>query len=161
MVLFSRRLVVRSLIALTVLVILSSVADAGPRQRRSMRYSQETIRPQQGSYSTATTDSGSDALNEVNSARAQRGLPPFIHDPNLASAAEVCAGLRAQYLLAGHTANDFAALPFGVSASAAGCGALDPSWGWGTCCTFDNYRYAGAAVVVGRDGRRFMHLFVR
>lgn len=102
-----------------------------------------------------------EALAEVNAARAQRGLPPFAHDEELYLAACRCAELRAQYRIAGHTANDFAALRPGNYAAAAGCGALEWSWGWGTCCTYENYRFAGAAYVVGADGKRYMHLFVR
>jgi hypothetical protein len=30
-----------------------------------------------------------------------------------------------------------------------------------SCCVYENYTYAGAAWVSGRDGRRYMHLFVR
>lgn len=160
------RLILTILAALTV----ASIAEAGPRQRRSMSYqstTQTTVTPT-GTYSTFSEKttvrgdwSGVDALAEVNAARAARGLPPFLHDPALTSAAQVCASIRAAHRIAGHTANDFAALPPGVSAAAAGCGALDSSWGWATCCTYDRYTYAGAAVVVGADGRRFMHLFVR
>ena len=68
---------------------------------------------------------------------------------------------RANVLCSGHTASDFAGLPAGTSAAAGGCGALEPSWGWGTCCTFDNHMYAGAAIAYGRDGKRYMQIFVR
>ncbi len=33
--------------------------------------------------------------------------------------------------------------------------------GFGACCSYENWNYAGAAAVIGRDGRRYMHLFVR
>jgi hypothetical protein len=105
-----------------------------------------------------------DALDEVNAARAARGLPPFARDPNLTAAAEAAANHRAQYRIAGHVPGgmgDFGFLPPGTTADAAGCGALEPSWGWGTCCTYENYQFAGAAVTWGADGRRYMHLFVR
>lgn len=102
-----------------------------------------------------------EALQEVNAARARRGLRPFQPDPLLAEAARRCAEVRASRRIAGHLSSDFAYLPSGASARAAGCGALEPSWGWGTCCTYDNYTYAGAAWVMGTDGRRYMHLFVR
>lgn len=102
-----------------------------------------------------------EALDEVNAVRAKRGLKPFIYDENLYRAAAGCADFRAERLIAGHTSNDFAALPAGASATAAGCAAWEPSWGWGACCTYDNYTYAGAAYTVGRDGRRYMHIFVR
>lgn len=102
-----------------------------------------------------------DALEEVNAARAKRGLRPFVPDPLLNQAARACARLRATNRIEGHLASDFAYLPSGATATSAGCGALEPSWGWGTCCTYDNYTYAGAAWVMGADGRRYMHLFVR
>ena len=102
-----------------------------------------------------------DALSEVNAERAKRGLRPFLPDPLLNDAARSCAKLRAARLIEGHLDSDFHYLPAGASAVAAGCGALEPSWGWGTCCTYDNYTYAGAAWVMGRDGKRYMHLFVR
>src|SRR5262245_26779899 len=102
-----------------------------------------------------------DALDEVNAVRVARGLHPFAKDDNLTRAAAGCAEFRAERLMAGHTANDFAAVPAGSFASAAGCAAWDPGMGWGACCTYDNYTYAGAAYMTGRDGRRYMHLFVR
>jgi hypothetical protein len=156
----------RWILIFVLFVVFIAEATAGPRSRTRLNYQALTtpVYPSHSITETATTKSRvtvDDALAEVNAARAARGLPPFAHDEGLAQAARACANLRAQYLVAGHTANDFAALPAGTTASAAGCGALEPSWGWRSCCTFDNYRYAGAAVVMGRDGRRFMHLFVR
>ena len=115
---------------------------------------------QSGSNGTATI-TGDDALGEVNAARAKRGLRPFLPDPSLEQAARACAKIRSANRIAGHLSNDFAHLPPGASATSAGCGALEPSWGWGTCCTYENYTYAGAAWVMGADGRRYMHLFVR
>lgn len=102
-----------------------------------------------------------DALDEVNAERASRGLRPFIKDPLLTQAALACAKERAARHIHGHLARDFDHLPPGGQASAAGCGALEDFWGWGTCCTYDSYTYAGAAWVRGSDGRRYMHLFVR
>lgn len=102
-----------------------------------------------------------DALEEVNAARVKRGLAPFVHDPKLNEAAKACAKIRATSFIEAHLANDFAYLPAGATATSAGCGALEPSWGWGTCCTYDNYTHAGAAWVMGADGKRYMHLFVR
>jgi len=102
-----------------------------------------------------------DALEEVNKARAKAGLQPFKKDAELTKAAKACAEVRAASHIAGHLKSDFAYLPAGATAKAAGCGALEPSWGWGTCCTYDGYGTAGAAWVLGSDGKRYMHLFVK
>jgi hypothetical protein len=99
-----------------------------------------------------------DGLDEVNAKRAARGLRPYLRDPGLTQAAMACAQYRATYGIFGHTSNDFA---FGGGAASTGCAAYPPSYGWMSCCTYDNYTYAGAAYVTGRDGRRYMHLFVR
>jgi hypothetical protein len=104
----------------------------------------------------------SSALDEVNATRAQRGLRPFLPDPQLDQAAQACAQARASRLCSGHLPEgDFRYLPPGANAAAAGCAAWTPDWGWGACCTYDNYTFAGAGVVMGGDGRRYMHLFVR
>jgi hypothetical protein len=112
-------------------------------------------------YMSGPSWAGEDALDEVNAARAARGLRPFVKDDGLTAGAINVADFRAARLMAGHTSNDFAGLPEGYTASAAGCAAWEPSMGWGACCTYENYRYAGAAWAIGRDGRRYMHLFVR
>lgn len=108
-----------------------------------------------------TVASAQQVLDEVNATRATRGLPPFILDEDLTRGAMACAVFRAQHRLDGHTANDFGFLPPGAHASAAGCAAWPVGSGWGSCCTYDNYHFAGAAFCVGPDGRRYMHLFVR
>lgn len=102
-----------------------------------------------------------DALDEVNALRLARGLPAYEYDEDLAQAALACALTRAEYLCPGHTQNDFAALPAGSWAQAAGCAAWPVGYGWGSCCSYERYRYAGAAAVIGRDRRRYMHIFVR
>lgn len=102
-----------------------------------------------------------DALDEVNAKRAARGLRPFVRDDSLTQGALACAAARARMRLFGHTNNDFSYLPSGARASAAGCAAYEPSYGWMSCCTYDSYTYAGAAYVYGSDGKRYMHLFVR
>jgi len=104
---------------------------------------------------------GIEALDEVNATRAKRGLPPFQYDEGLTKGAQACAQFRADRLIQGHTSNDFGFLPTGAHAPSAGCAAWEPSLGWGACCTYDRYTYAGAAYAMGRDGRRYMHLFVR
>jgi hypothetical protein len=101
------------------------------------------------------------ALEEVNATRAARGLRPYTEDANLTVAAMAAADYRASYRIAGHTSNDFAFLPAGCFCPAAGCAAWEPSWGWGSCCTYESWTYAGAAYAVGSDGRRYMHLYVR
>jgi uncharacterized protein YkwD len=109
----------------------------------------------------AADGSGGDGLDEVNAKRAARGLRPFIRDEGLTQAARACASYRAQYSMFGHTSNDFAFVPSGSSASSAGCAAYPASYGWMSCCTYEGYTYGGAAWVTGRDGKRYMHLFVR
>lgn len=110
--------------------------------------------------SLASSFAAEDAIEEVNALRTSRGLPAFERVECLTVAAKACADYRAEKRMAGHTRNDFAYLPKGCSASAAGCAAWHPRDGWGSCCTYDRYRYAGAAWAMGRDGRRYMHLFV-
>lgn len=109
----------------------------------------------------AAHNGSDDALAEVNEYRAKRGLAPFKHDAALTEAALKAAKQRASRGIHGHLPeSDFTCLPAGAHADAAGCGALDDSWGWGTCCMDENYAYAGAAWIRGSDGRRYMHLFV-
>lgn len=108
--------------------------------------------------------SGDDALPRVNADRAARGLPPFRPDPGLQAAAESAARYRATFRIAGHVGGgmgDFAFLPPGTQCDAAGCGALEPSWGFQACCKWDSYSHAGAATVAGADGRAYHHIFVR
>lgn len=111
--------------------------------------------------SETTITTGEDALDQVNAARARRGLRPYIRDENLFRGALSCARARAANLIRGHTQNDFAYLPPGTSARAGGAGGLEPSWGFQACTVFDNYTYAGAAWVRGRDGRMYSQIFVR
>jgi uncharacterized protein YkwD len=109
----------------------------------------------------ATDGSAGDGLDEVNALRMSRGLRPFVRDEGLTQAARACAAFRAANGLFGHTGNDFAFVPPGTWASSAGCAAYPASYGWMSCCVYENHTYAGAAWVTGRDGRRYMHLFVR
>lgn len=111
-----------------------------------------------------------EALAEVNAARARRGLPAFIRDEGLTAGAMQCAKIRAAGRVKGHLGwngcpiqySDFACMPLGYPRPrATGAGALAPSWGWVTCATYDRYTYGGAAYVTGRDGLRYMSLFVR
>src|SRR5205823_1227923 len=97
--------------------------------------------------------SAQQVLDEVNAARAQRGLPPYTLDEGLARGATACAIYRARHGMDGHTPNDFGFLPPGASARAGGCAAWPVGTGWGSCCTYDTYQYAGAGYCVGPDGR--------
>lgn len=168
----------RMLLSVALVSLCAAVADAGPFRRRAVSTTATyessartatsvcangvcvTIASETATRQTVTVGSTS-ALDEVNAKRAARGLKPYIFDPLLTIAAERAASERASRLVRGHLANDFVYLPAGATANAAGCGALEPSWGWGACCTFENWTYAGAAAVPGRDGRIYYHLFVR
>lgn len=110
---------------------------------------------------SAQPAAGDDALDEVNALRAARGLRPFLRDDALTAGARACAAARAARLQFGHTANDFAFLPPGAAASAAGCAAYPAGYGWMSCCVYESATYGGAAWVTGADGRRYMQLFVR
>lgn len=129
-------------------------------QTSTVQYQQYSPTSQTQAYAVPGTGS-QDALAEVNAERARRGLRPFQPDPLLNQAAQTCAQIRASRRIAGHLPNDFSYLPAGATATSAGCGAMEPSWGWGTCCAYENYTYAGAAWAMGSDGKRYMHLFVR
>lgn len=106
-----------------------------------------------------------DALQEVNDLRKARGLPPFQPDAKLTEAALACARERAARGIHGHLPeSDFKHLSSSVSTNgvAAGCAALEPSWGWQSCCWDDvGPTHAGAAYVMGADGLRYNHIFVR
>jgi uncharacterized protein YkwD len=181
----------RLLLTALSLTVLATVAEAGPFRRRAQpayqpayQYPTYTQSPSTataaGEYVTnytpaAVPDSAStssdavspvsltagDGLDEVNAKRAASGLRPFIYDEGLTQAARACAAFRAEYGMFGHTSNDFAFVPAGSAASSAGCAAYPAGFGWMSCCVYDGYTYAGAAWVTGRDGRRYMHLFVR
>src|SRR6266566_4553147 len=97
----------------------------------------------------ASAAAGENALSEVNATRAARGLRPYVEDSSLTAAATAAAEFRAARRIAGHTSNDFGFVPAGAWARAAGCAAWEPSWGWGACCTYESWTYAGAAYSVG------------
>lgn len=182
----------RCLFPIAALLVLALDAQAGPIrnwiqsrhqnrhtcQYESSSYQSQTVATPTGYTTTTATEStkttvtttdkeSNDALDEVNRHRAAHGLRPFLPDPGLIRGAMAAAAYRAANRIAGHTANDFAFLPPGTSASAAGCGAWEAGTvttqghTWGTCCTFENFTYAGAAWVLGSDGKRYMHLMVR
>jgi len=105
--------------------------------------------------------SADDALETLNRQRASRGLRPYVRDEGLSLGADSAAAYRAKYCIEGHTNNDFQFLPQGSRASAAGCAAWHWSGEFGACACYENYTYAGAAWYTGKDGRVYMHLFVR
>jgi len=110
---------------------------------------------------TQTVTQTTTATETVNALRVSRGLRPFIVDVRLEEAAKNCATYRARYRIRGHTANDFQFVPPGARADSGGCAAWEPGFGWGSCCTFDQYTHGGAAWAIGDDGLRYMQLFVR
>lgn len=161
-----RKLILTSIITLIAFSSVSASDRAKLRGRSAWAWAScQTCSPAEPTVlkpaTTVAKSEALDALAEVNAERQKRGLPPFKHDPLLTQAAQEAARQRASRGISGHLASDFDCLPAGAHADAAGCGALDDSWGWGTCCTYDNYTHAGAAWVRGSDGRRYMHLFVR
>src|SRR5262245_3591146 len=148
------------------LVIVPVVVPVIVRPAPAVKPQAEPIPKPQAGVSAAVAGAGEpqSALGEVNAARAARGLPPFVEDAGLTTAATGAARYRAANRLAGHVPGpmgDFQFLPAGSWAWAAGCAAWEPVWGWGSCCTYEPWRYAGAAAAVGGDGLRYMHLFVR
>lgn len=172
----------RSLIALVALAAVALDSEAAPGRRRTQptyqyqpaRYYQPAPAPAPVTYTANYTPADptavsivaasgveGDGLDEVNAQRAARGLRPFVRDEALTQAARGCAAFRAQHRLFGHTSNDFAFVPAGAVARSAGCAAYPASYGWMSCCVYDNYTYGGAAYVTGADGKRYMHLFVR
>ncbi len=179
------------LIAVCLALVVVGSVDAGPLRRRtavqqptyspsvssystmsaaSSTYTDGSITTTSSSSSESSTviiggEAGAvEALGEVNAKRAARGLRPLIMDPNLTIAAQRTASFRARNLLFGHVtggSGDFGFLPPGTNAASAGCAAYPESYGWLSCCTYEGYTYGGAAWALGRDGKRYMHLFVR
>lgn len=152
---------------LALLALALALPTAGARPRRTVTRNHKTTwtTPQGPVTQERTTVRGPvgsiNSINEVNAKRAARGLPAFVPDPMLTAAAQAAAQFRADNLIEGHTSNDFAFLPPGAIAHAAGCSAVGSEWGFLSCCQWETWRYAGAASVVGRDGRVYHHLFVR
>lgn len=168
-----RRTLLRIILTVLAVTLFAADAQSGPlrNRRSSTRHtaSSYTVSDASGtrtwaSESTTTRGPAVDALSEVNAARARRGLPPYLRDPALTQAAQSAATYRARYRIAGHVSGgmgDFQFLPPGSTAGAAGCAALDPSWGFQACCQWERWTYAGAATVRGSDGRLYHHLFVK
>lgn len=157
-------------LALTVFGLASAAVAQCPRcgqfhppyDRQPVRNTMHAAASVAGSAVRAAMGVADEALAEVNARRARKGIYPYRYDSLLAQGALECARYRAQHRIQGHTNNDFAFLPPGANARAGGCAAWEPSWGWGSCCSEDRgYTYAGAAWVMGSDGKRYMQLFVR
>ncbi len=97
-----------------------------------------------------------DAMDEVNEWRRRSGLPQFVEDPQMTKFAEMKARYRAERNLRnGHQG------PTAPAGWHEGTGEATPTWGWLTCEMESDFKYAGAAMCVGRDGTRFMVLVCR
>lgn len=179
----------KKIVALTVLLVLCAAADARGRRRHrtygthytqsSTPYvaSQAVVQPKTASVAPQVCPNcpkvieylpakryHADVLEEVNANRASRGLRPYIRDEGLVLAARGAAEYRARLRIRGHVMEgrgDFGFLPVGTTAAAAGCGALEPSWGFQACAVYDDFTYAVAATVKGEDGLLYHQLFVR
>lgn len=102
-----------------------------------------------------------DVLRELNEQRAERGLPPYIWDADLTLAAASASEYRASRLMFGHC-DDFAHLPQGATAEAAGCAAYPASYGFMACACYEAGSYhAGACYTLGTDNKRYCQLFIR
>ncbi len=122
----------------------------------------ESVRPNFNLSDVKVGEICENALDEVNKARAERGLKPYIHDPLLAKGALACAKQRAARGIHGHLPeSDFTYLPseVGVNGVTGGCAAWES--GFGACAMYDNYTYCGASWVRGSDGLKYCHIFVR
>lgn len=151
------------LVSLVALFAIASFSEAaGPFRNLRIRgnSAQSQLPASDPAPSSVDSSQAVDALDEVNAHRARLGLPAFIRDEGLSMGARVMAAARAYRLLQGHNRNDFQYLPQGTRAAATGCGA-SAGGNWLTCCAEDSYKYAGAAYVMGRDGKRYMHVAVR
>lgn len=152
----------RKIYIITALVLLGFYGEASADRRSRRQYipANNWVTQRESNQPAKIGEVCEDALKEVNDKRASMGLKPFIKDELLTKGALACAKERAKFGIHGHLSSDFDYLPAGANAIAAGCGALEPSWGWETCCYTENYTYAGAAYVY-KDGLRWMHIFVR
>jgi hypothetical protein len=97
-----------------------------------------------------------DAIEEVNEWRRRTGLPLFIEDPEMTKFAAMKARYRAE-----HNLRDGHQGPQPPGGWHEGTGEAMPSWGWLTCEMESDFKYAGAAMCVGRGGTRFMVLVCR
>ncbi len=97
-----------------------------------------------------------DGFDEINEWRKRCGLKPFIEDPKMTEFAAKKARYRAERNLRdGHQG------PKPPAGWHEGTGEAKPFWGWLTCESESDFRYAGAAMCVGSDGTRYMVLVCR
>ena len=97
-----------------------------------------------------------DGMDEVNEWRRRTGLPPFIEDPKMTEFAQSKARYRAtRRLQNGHQG------PKPPSHWHEGTGEATSMWGWLTCEMESDFKYAGAGICVGKDGKRYMVLVCR
>jgi hypothetical protein len=105
---------------------------------------------------TTQAVASADAMDEVNEWRKLCGLPPLIEDPAMTKFAAMKARYRAQRNLRnGHQG------PRPPAGWREGTGEAYAVWGWLTCETESDFKYAGAGICVGADGTRFMVLVCR
>lgn len=97
-----------------------------------------------------------DGFAEVNEWRRRAGLPAFVEDPQMTAFAQAKAKYRAERgLQNGHQG------PKPPAGWREGTGEATSTWGWLTCEMESDFRYAGAGVCVGKDGKRYMVLVCR
>ncbi|QEG01297.1 hypothetical protein Mal15_53730 [Stieleria maiorica] len=100
---------------------------------------------------TSATIAQGGAFDEVNAWRRGAGLPELIEDPEMTKFAQQKAEYRAaRGLKNGHQGPS---VPGGWTE---GCGEATATWGWLTCATECDFRYAGAGIATGADGERYM-----
>lgn len=100
---------------------------------------------------------GNDALPWLNAQRAAVGLPPYQQDPRLQAKAERDCQIRASRGRSGHLGGS---LSPGRAEGVGMRGGSDPEGRRFLSClqASQRYRYAGAAVVVGRGGTYYQLL---
>lgn len=92
-----------------------------------------------------------DGFDEVQEWRRRTGLPLFKEDPKMTKFAKMKASFRAERNLQNsHTG------PKPQAGWVEGTGEAKPMWGWLTCAIEDDYTHAGAGLVVGSNGVRYM-----
>lgn len=97
-----------------------------------------------------------DGMDEINEWRRRSGLRPFIEDPKMTEFARAKARFRAERgLQNGHQG------PKPPRNWHEGTGEATSTWGWLTCESESDFKYAGAGICVAADGTRYMVLVCR